>query len=214
MRQVTSLHRTLVVLAVGLLALAAPLDRICGRRRPCGPLRPVVITIKARRKAGLALLARPARVNVLQGEVRPAQAGSAALDECHVIEQRTDTGGIDNVSLPLVEGQGACEHVLSVAATSREAVDLREIHVHLGTAVQRVAGFCELERIGRERECLVVSVILGGDLGPYWHPENARIEVVGGANEFPRQPPTPRLGRVALVYTAPQRDHQLYSRGD
>ena len=116
--------------------------------------------------------------------MRPAQAGSAALDECHVIEQRTDTGGIDNVSLPLVEGQGACEHVLSVAATSREAVDLREIHVHLGTAVQRVAGFCELERIGRERECLVVRVILGGDLGPYWHPENARIEVVGGGMSF------------------------------
>ena len=35
MRQVTHLHRTLVVLAVGLLALAAPLVAI-RRRRPVG----------------------------------------------------------------------------------------------------------------------------------------------------------------------------------
>ena len=36
MRQVTSLHRTLVVLAVGLLALAAPLVAYATAARPAG----------------------------------------------------------------------------------------------------------------------------------------------------------------------------------
>ena len=37
MRQVTHLHRTLVVLAVGLLALAAPLVALANEAGPGGP---------------------------------------------------------------------------------------------------------------------------------------------------------------------------------
>ena len=37
MRQVTHLHRTLMVLAVGLLALAAPLVALAGNGDPTGP---------------------------------------------------------------------------------------------------------------------------------------------------------------------------------
>ncbi len=62
MRQVTSLHRTLVVFAVGLLALAAPLVAYADGSGPGPAARTIdVPTMRARLSAGHAMLRRVRR---------------------------------------------------------------------------------------------------------------------------------------------------------
>ena len=87
MRQVTSLHRTLVVLAVGLLALAAPLVAYADGGRPLATER-----MRSERRhergplAGLSLCRRPAVGESRERTLRLRR--SLSLEQCDRIADR------------------------------------------------------------------------------------------------------------------------------
>ncbi len=87
MRQVTSLHRTLVVLAVGLLALAAPLRRICGRPGPrAGSRCPRSMSHEGPRPAGLSSMLDTSRLEQIARLARPDDV-TLALEELDCLDR-------------------------------------------------------------------------------------------------------------------------------